>query len=231
MESPVFARREVWEQVRDEIRRQIIVGELALGARLIETELAAQFSVSRGPVRTALQDLERVGLVVSAPRRAVSVVRFTQRDITELYSLREGLETLALREVTTPIDGATGARIEDHLSQLAAARARGASMDAVEADLAFHRELCLLGGNSRLLGAWENLADQLMIAIGSVHRIDPSVASDVGEHRRVVAALEAGDGAAAATALAEHLQASRRAMEQWEMFSTEDDGAEVVATR
>jgi DNA-binding GntR family transcriptional regulator len=89
---------ELWELVRAEIRNLIIMGEFAPGERLVESALAERFQVSRGPVRTALMELERVGLVNSVPRRGIQVATFDRSDIDELFDVITALERIAGRE-------------------------------------------------------------------------------------------------------------------------------------
>src|ERR1041384_8231509 len=89
------AHLELWEVVRAEIRNLIIMGEFAPGERLVESTLAKRFQVSRGPVRTALMELERVGLVVSVPRRGIQVSTFDRSDIDELFDVVTAIERMA----------------------------------------------------------------------------------------------------------------------------------------
>jgi DNA-binding GntR family transcriptional regulator len=87
------------ENVVGAIRQAIFDGELELGQRLVETELAEQLGVSRGPIREALRLLANEGLVVINVHRGTFVAKPTPNDVEELYTLRQVLETLALRRV------------------------------------------------------------------------------------------------------------------------------------
>lgn len=75
----------------------IIAGIIPLGSRLGEEALAKHFGVSRGPLREALVRLEGRGLVTRLAHAGVSVVTLTQKDLVELYEIREMLEGLACR--------------------------------------------------------------------------------------------------------------------------------------
>src|SRR5699024_11457591 len=77
------------------LRDQIIRRTLANGTHLVEDALAAEYGVSRGPVRDALRQLESQGLVESR-RRGYFVVGLTQEDIDDLYELREAIELAAV---------------------------------------------------------------------------------------------------------------------------------------
>lgn len=100
-DPPVDAElgRPLWAEVFDLLRSEIERQGLRPGERLLEVELAERFGVSRGPVRAALVELERVGLVKINPRRGAYVAALTARDADELYELRSALEVAALHGV------------------------------------------------------------------------------------------------------------------------------------
>src|SRR5262249_20888373 len=75
-----LAYQQVWETVCERVRGSILSGELAAGAKLVEADLARSFGVSRGPIREALRELAREGLVVDLPRRGTFVCTLTQTD-------------------------------------------------------------------------------------------------------------------------------------------------------
>ncbi len=79
----------------------VIFGELPPGARVIEEEVAAQYKVSRSPVREAFRRLETDGLLVREDRKGVRVTNVSRRDLDEVYMCRVELESLALREAAT----------------------------------------------------------------------------------------------------------------------------------
>ena len=83
----------------DSLRNLIVRGQLAPGARIVETEVAERFGVSRTPVRAAFQRLEREGYVVaSATHQArMTVTPLTREDVGELLEIVGELEGLAAR--------------------------------------------------------------------------------------------------------------------------------------
>ncbi|MEA2321762.1 MAG: hypothetical protein QOD81_1612, partial [Solirubrobacteraceae bacterium] len=88
--------RALWRELLEELEKRIVDGTLAPGQRLVEQDVAAEFGVSRGPVREAFAELARTGLLEINARRGAGVRVFTDRDIGELYQLRECLEGCAL---------------------------------------------------------------------------------------------------------------------------------------
>jgi DNA-binding GntR family transcriptional regulator len=84
--------------VTAEIRRLILSGELAAGARVDQVELADQLEVSRHPVRQAIDRLGERGFVVIHPHRSAVVAEISIADMEELYSARRVVEDWAIRE-------------------------------------------------------------------------------------------------------------------------------------
>ena len=101
MEKTPFAAERVAaplrQQVLDELRRAIIEGEIAPGARLIERDLCTRLGVSRTVVREVLRQLESEGLVGMIPNRGPVVRALGADEARELYAIRAVLEGLAAR--------------------------------------------------------------------------------------------------------------------------------------
>lgn len=96
--NPDFAPRGIAEGISLSLVNAILNGTLQGGEQLTEVELQEEFGVSRSPVREALRDLEKKGLVVLKPRRGAFVKAVTQKDIRENFRVRSVLEGLAAKE-------------------------------------------------------------------------------------------------------------------------------------
>jgi DNA-binding GntR family transcriptional regulator len=199
---------QLWEAVAERLRTAILGGEFAPGAKLIETELAARFGTSRGPVREAIRELAREGLVLELPRRGTVVATFTQKDLAEVYVVREALEKAASSEVVAQAT-------DDELRQL------GARVDAIEAspdyleaashDLEFHRMLVSLSRNVRLAAMYEQMLAQTSLLLRTAAETTPTLRSGMrrSAHQDIVDALLARDGRRAEHALAAHYAYAR----------------------
>ncbi len=86
------------QTVAAKIRREILDGQLAPGARIRQEELAARLGSSRIPVREALRVLESEGLVMLVPNSGAWIARLDLKECVEIYKIRERIEPLALRE-------------------------------------------------------------------------------------------------------------------------------------
>ncbi len=204
---PPTERRELRDGVADALRHAIVSGAIPAGSDLVEADLATQFGVSRGPVRDALRELAREGLVVGLPRRGTIVSTLTFADIGEIYEIREGLESTAATLVIERASDAEIAALSSDVEALEAAWARGSSYEASRAlDLAFHRALVTLTGNARLTAIYEQMLSQTQLHIRTVEQVNPRIGEPMrpSAHRDIIAAVSARDVAAARTAIREH---------------------------
>ena len=87
------------EQIAEAIGAEVLRGELELGERIHEIDLAERFSVSRGPVREALRILERDGLVQIHARRGAHVTVLSVDEVEEVFEMRAVLLGVAVRRI------------------------------------------------------------------------------------------------------------------------------------
>jgi DNA-binding GntR family transcriptional regulator len=167
------------------LREAIVSGALPEGTPLVETRLADELSVSRGPVRSALHVLEGEGLVETRANGRMVTARFGPEDVGDLLEVRLELESSAVRRGAARRAPAGPVR-----AAFEAFRLEGATTERlVELDIAFHRALVELGGSRFLTGSWLALAPvlQAVITIGNrrLARRDPRT-----HYRRIMAAHE-----------------------------------------
>lgn len=137
------------ELVLSSMRKAILSGVLAPGARLRQEELADVFGTSRIPVREALRALEYEGLVSSRPHRGFTVTALDADDVEEVYDLRILLESEAVR-LALPL--VTDEDLED-LEQLFTAMQEAESPDdQLAARERFYLRLYSVTGRPRLVG-------------------------------------------------------------------------------
>ena len=194
------------ERVADEVRAEILSGELAADAPLREEAAAARYGVSRHTVRAAFQRLVAERLAVALPYRGVRVASFDRDTIVALQQLRAALEVEAVR-IARQRHGhewpdAVLAPARDALDRLAA------SADWLEAERVhaeFHHALVAASGSPRIIEAHAALGSELLLFLLHV-RPHYTLASLVAEHRELLDAVQA-DGPGA---LREHLEHSTR---------------------
>ena len=97
--------RTIREQIVEQIRNDVLSGEIAAGESLREQKLAERFGVSRGPIRDALLQLTQEGLLVAQPNRGVRVGQGPSELIQPLVvALRRRIEAFALETVLDQLE-------------------------------------------------------------------------------------------------------------------------------
>lgn len=195
------------------LRAAIISGEIPAGDRLVETELAAQFGVSRGPVRDALAELQRSGLVELRARKGSFVRSLSTTDIDEVYTLRIALESLAIGRIADDPRKIErhGGQLRALVAELEAARYSEDNMAVGLTDMAIHRGIVEAAGHGRLQDAWERLADQTLLMMTGLSTINLEAQSPAG-HASIIEHALSGRTEDAVTALVEHLERARHIM-------------------
>lgn len=170
----------------EELRRQILFGELEPGATFSQVQLSAQLGVSRTPLREAVRLLQTEGLLTSEPRRRVRVSPITTDDFEDLYAIRVVLDSLAVRLTVPLLSREELAEIRIAYLEATAAADRedvGAYRDAHRR---FHSGLFAHAG-ARLVGRVEELWDH-----AERYRMLQMRSGELTEHNRLVEADHAG---------------------------------------
>lgn len=203
------------EEVADALREQILIGELAPGARLPEIPLAAAFQVSRNTLRDAFRLLGSEGLVEHKPHRGGFVAQLDEADVHDLYRIRRILEVSGVRAVGSASAGARERLRRQHVLLENAALA-GVWRDSVDHDLAFHARIAGLLESPRVDAFFATIAAQLRFGIAIMNVVDEKYALPderiVEQHTRILAAIDAEDVAQAERLIDEHARESAERM-------------------
>ncbi len=200
--------------VADRLRARIIAGDLETGVGLSEIALAAEYGVSRTPVREALKQLQTEGLVEIRPRVGTFVSTPTRADIVELFQMKEILEGAAARLFAArgEIPELEALRRNLETSDEAVARGDVAGYAAQVGD--FHDLIVRGSGNRKLVTHYTMLMNQLAyprLVATSLSRPGRLGESDA-EHGRVLAMIVAKDEWTAERLMREHVRASQEAL-------------------
>ena len=188
------------------LRSAILSGQYRPGDRLTEEELAGHLGVSRATVREALRHLQQEGLVTPGTRGILHVNSLTPGEVRELFRVRAALEGLAVRElIASPRREAGATALRRALEAMDDEEQDPATR--MEADLAFHLELCRQAGNSMLVETWERLEGRMRVAVlNSATWQAPMMARD--RHAPILEAIERADAAEAVRIVEEHMTAA-----------------------
>lgn len=105
------------EQIYAKLKELIFNGELNPGERLVETDFAEKFCVSRTPLREAIRMLELEGLLEENPNGGVCVKKIRPDEIQEVYEIRIALEGIILKEIVENLDDTQLIPLEENLNK------------------------------------------------------------------------------------------------------------------
>jgi DNA-binding GntR family transcriptional regulator len=157
----VVATEALSARVADMLRESIVLGHVAPGEDLVESELARSMGVSRGPVREALSALAREGLVVQRRHRSAQAAQWTATDIEEIHTLRLALERLACERAASRMTNDHVEGLDRVLESMRQLREDYSPREAAELDLAFHDIIYSAAAHSRLQQMWQDLRSQV----------------------------------------------------------------------
>ena len=200
------------EQVCDRIRAAILSGDLKPGEKLTEQDLAAEFEVSRTPVREAIRQLEVERLVVRTRFVGVTVRQLTPKELIELLDIREVLEGLVARLATQHMDAVHLQRLKKTQQLLAASARKGDVPVYLEHALAFRRVLIECCQSETLAGYVLSIENRLRLAGSRTAAIPGRMEASIDEHDKLLQAIARGDAAAAERMNRERIQHIRAAV-------------------
>jgi DNA-binding GntR family transcriptional regulator len=206
---PSLSRRPLYEDVADRLRGQIFARELEPGAWIDEMKLAAEFGISRTPLREALKVLAVEGLVSMRPRRGAYVAEMSRDDVAQIYHLLALLEADAAGEVARHAGDAQLDELQALHDQLERqVRQRDAFFAANER---FHMALLRIAGNR-----WRQ---QIVTDLRKVMKLNRHhslfkqgrLADSLAEHRLLMEALRKRNAARATALMRAHFESGLEA--------------------
>lgn len=204
------------------IRAKIMSGEIPIGAPLRQADLAAQFGISRTPVREALRQLQTGGLIEVVPNRGAVVRVPVPWEVREAYEVRAELESLAARRAVDRLDDATIAQLRSvnqamYERSLSAAEGEQPKQREGSDNDQFHGLIYQASGNTRLTrmlveinDAFPRNVSALVLRENSRHREE-----NFREHEELIEAFVAGDRERAAELMRDHVLRAGEHLAHW----------------
>lgn len=208
--------------VVESLRNAIGSGALKPGQRIVEQELAEELGVSRLPIREAIRQLEHEGLLESIPHKGAIVATVSERDIREMFSLRDALETLAAGLVAQRASPGEVNQLQSIVDQMREQSERRDFERLFEIDTEFHTQLCTFSQHGRLVKHWnlvygqwralDSLMDEIPILDGlpDEHPIIVTLRDFSRSHQVIVDAIRIGDIDAARAAMRLHMEEAQQ---------------------
>lgn len=192
--------------IRDRLRADIVTGRYAPGEPISERAIAEDHAASRIPVREALIELERDGLVSILPRRGAQVRSFSSENMSSLYQAREALEGMAARLAAHRLPQGGLASVQARIGEEIGSGA--ADVEALTAlGDEFHDTIIQSSRNSVIIEMSGLIADRVKIckrlAYGGMPQAQAVLAAE--QHLAIAEAVDAGDADLAERRMREHI--------------------------
>jgi DNA-binding GntR family transcriptional regulator len=209
-----IAQTALYQEVAERLRQRIYTHELPPGTWIDEQALAADYGISRTPLREALKVLASEGLVTLKPRRGCYVTEISEQDLDDIFPLMAMLEGRCAFETSMRV-------LPEDLCKLAAIHgelecfAQGKQVEQFfEANQEFHRLIQELSGNRWLLQLIQDLRKVLKLTRMHSLTIEGRLQQSLIEHRAITAAIQARNPEQAERAMRDHILSGRAALAQ-----------------
>ena len=203
--APVVVQERLRDQVAQALRAALVAGELRPGVVYSAPALAADFGVSATPVREAMLDLAREGLVEAVRNKGFRITELTERDLDDYTEIRALIEVPTVGRVTRAAAAGQLERLRPQARAIVDAARRHDLIGYLEADRRFHLDLLALAGNARLVEAVGDLRNRSRLH--GVTRLDLAgkLVPSAEEHLELLDLMISGDAGAAEQHMARHL--------------------------
>lgn len=181
------------ELIADEIKQWIWNKDLDYGERLLETDLAEKFDVSRSTIREAFKILEGEELIISKARKGTYVATFTEKDLVEINELRTLLEARAFLQALPKLEEKHFNDLEAIIERMKQGVKRKDWNELFNLDMTFHRYLMDLSDNSRILKIYDSLQVQIRTALMHLDEYYSSFDAFYQEHKELLDILKTKD--------------------------------------
>jgi DNA-binding GntR family transcriptional regulator len=180
-------------------------GELSPGNLYSESAMSKQLGISRTPLRTALQQLEREGLIIRLPQRGFYVYQFEEKDIEELFAIRKAIEGYAVEHIARKKQEIDLGEAKKHLAAQEKARKSDDYSLFIREDRKFHENLVKALNNKRLVAIYSDMRQSIELLGLKRFKMNSQRNQSITEHNAIIKAIENGDPLAAREAVYNHL--------------------------
>ncbi|MEV4261741.1 GntR family transcriptional regulator [Kribbella sp. NPDC049584] len=198
-------RENLRDSVANALRAAVISGELKPGEVYSAPTLGARFGVSATPVREAMLDLVREGLVISLRNKGFRVTEVSDEDLDNVAAVRQLIEPPTIRDVVPVIPAADYPRLRRLAEDIVLAAQAGDLIAYIEADRVFHVTLLAYSGNQKLVDVVSDLRSQTRL-LGLTPLVESGrLLPSATEHHELMDLVEAGDGEGAEQLMRRHI--------------------------
>ncbi|MGM0549145.1 MAG: GntR family transcriptional regulator [Bacillota bacterium] len=197
------------KQVYKVLREAILKGELMIGEKITEMEIASELSVSRTPVREAFRMLEQEELINIIPQQGVFIAGIeTKKEIDDIFQIRVELEGLAAYLAAKNIDQAQKRLLKEYIQEIESCIENNDQRGCIRVDIAFHRIIKEAAQNKWLAKFLDTLFEQATRFRRSSFSRRGRMEEFLAEHKELAAAIIKGEAKEARMSAEAHIQAA-----------------------
>jgi DNA-binding GntR family transcriptional regulator len=206
-------------EVLSALRERISRHELPPGSKLLETELSAEFGVSRACIRDVFGVLSQRGLIRRIPQRGAVVERLDLSQVFEVYEVREALEGLCARLATMKMPKESWQDLVDLFGKPIEDDIERGDLEAYIVKLELLRRRTIDGAHNPVLADMlDNIQDRTRAIIRRIIVLPGRAQVGLSEHRAVLKAMRQGDPDAAEAAKRANIRSGAAYLKRYESF-------------
>ena len=206
---PRLERSVLSDQVSQVITDGLLEGRFQPGDSLVESELSKMLGISRSPVREALAELQKAGLITKQTGRRAAIRSWSARDLEELFAVRALLEGYAARLASLRGNELDLERLREIVVEMREAATNNNISNLVGLDLEFHEELWRLSENTLLQSVLEGLKQQCKLFLTMNWKFHGGANRVHLNHQAVIDAIESGNPDTAEEVMKKHVVVER----------------------
>ncbi|RJS58802.1 hypothetical protein CJ483_00870 [Bacillus sp. PK3_68] len=211
--KPIEKEKTTQDKVYKQIKKAILFGGITSNEIFTEVQLAETLNTSRTPVRAAIQDLVKEGLLVSIPRKGLTVRKLTQEEQDEVFLLRSAIEVEAVKKLIKVITSPEQLRsLKLILEQQEEALQNDDAVRFVELDHEFHLSLTRLANFTIIEQVLNNLHNLTrLMGLKAVSK-QGRMKNVLMEHKQIIQALEEKNPELASQMILNHLEKTKETL-------------------
>jgi DNA-binding GntR family transcriptional regulator len=202
---PLTKRERLREMVADALRAAVISGEMKPGAVYSAPTLGSMFGISATPVREAMLDLVREGMVEALPNKGYQVRVVPEEELDQVTHVRLLLEPPTLRDIVPLVPAADLPRLRELAEAIVAAVRDDDLVAYINADRVFHLALLDYAGNAQLSSIVSELRSRTRLLGLTPLLKSGRLEESAREHHELLDLVEAGDAAGAQRLMERHI--------------------------
>ena len=217
-------------QVLDRLREAIVEGVFEPGSQINQVQVAANFGISRGPIRAALNKLEEEGLVINIPHRGTFVAPLDKKIVADVYGVRSVLEGYAVRLTISNFDDADLIALEQIYEAMQEAARNDDLKAVVRHDFELHKFFVEMSGNAVLMQSWSTLQIQVQRILSYRYFSHPYLQEMADSHTALLELARQRNADKAGRLIEEHImEACSNILANWGMRIDESESLKSTA--